>query len=170
MGYVGAVSPTKIDAALVERVARARPGTSFVFVGPRPDRGAFAAVEQLRNAHFFDARPRERLPAVYTALDACLLPYRDSPMNRACSPLKVREALALGIPIISTLVAELAEHPGAATVCASDDELLSAIDAAGRGELRLDPAAARWFTDATWDVRAREFAELLDGLAAEDAR
>lgn len=161
IGYVGAPSPTKVDLELVGRLARARPAYHFVFAGPPPEGAPARALDGLDNVHVLAPRPFEQAPALVAGLDVAFLPYRDTAVNRCCSPLKAREALALGVPVVSTPVEELQEHPGAAFVGADDDALLRHLDAVVAGDVRPDPDAVRWFTAATWDVRAAEFAAAL---------
>ncbi len=170
VGYVGVVSHTKVDVDLVARLAAARPDVSFVLAGPVPDPAFLAPCAALPNVHVVAPRAREAVPPVYAALDACLLPYRDTPMNRACSPLKAREAVAMGIPLIATPVDELRAHPGCGVVGQDEAALLDAVDALAAGRLAVDADAARWFTDGTWDARAAEFADVLDRVAGGGTR
>lgn len=159
-GYVGTLRSSKVDLELVERLAAARPHASFVFVGAVEEEAARDRLEPLANVHVLDPRPREGVAAVLRSLDACLLPYADTTMNRACSPLKAREALALGVPVVSTPVEELLAHPQAVFVGRTDDELLRHLDAVMDGA-RPDADAARWFSGPTWIDRARELVERL---------
>lgn len=158
-GYVGTLRSSKVDLGRVERLAHARPDASFVFAGSVEEAAAAERLGRVPNVHVLEPRPREGVAAVLRALDACLLPYADTPMNRACSPLKAREALALGVPVVSTAVEELLAHPGAVAVGHSDDELLEALDAAPGAH--PDPQAAAWFTGPSWTDRARQLLSIL---------
>jgi glycosyltransferase involved in cell wall biosynthesis len=162
LGYVGAITRTKVDVELVLRVARARPRYSIVLVGECPEPHDAERLASLPNVHLLPPRAPHDVAGVVSALDVCFLPYLGTAVNLACSPLKAREALALGVPVVSTPVDELREHPRACFVGADDAELLAHLDAVVAGRLRADPVAVRWFTDATWDVRARQFIALLE--------
>jgi glycosyltransferase involved in cell wall biosynthesis len=48
------------------------------------------------------SKPHYELPAWMQILDVALIPYRDTPLNRACSPMRLYDHLASGCPIVST--------------------------------------------------------------------
>lgn len=161
LGYVGAVIRTKVDVELVLRVAAARPAWSIVLAGECPEPDDVRRLTAQPNVHLLPPRGYRDVAGLVAALDVCFLPYLGTAINLACSPLKAREAMALGVPVVSTPVDELREHPRACFVGADDAELLAHLDAVVAGRLAPDPDAVRWFTDATWDVRARQLLALL---------
>lgn len=50
--------------------------------------------------------PAAARPGLFAAVDAALLPVRDTPLNRAKSPLRLLELLAGGVPVITQRVGE----------------------------------------------------------------
>jgi glycosyltransferase involved in cell wall biosynthesis len=72
---------------------------SIVLVGPEMDTGpALAGVPRLVR---LPALPYEALPAVARAADVLVMPYADLPVTRALQPLKLKEYLATGKPVVA---------------------------------------------------------------------
>jgi glycosyltransferase involved in cell wall biosynthesis len=106
------------------------------------------------------------LPAALADASAAILPYVGGDFGRRISPLKAREALAAGLPLVATDVPELrtlgrAVHLGrdAAALAAS----LEAALAAGPGALPSPEDLA----GESWEARAEALSEML--LAASGA-
>lgn len=106
LGYFGLIAEEWVDVGLVEHVARAMPQASIVMIG-----NITMNVESLRrlpNVHLLGHRPYKLLPAYCRGFDAALIPF---PMNEATlhsNPLKAREYLAAGLPVVSTAIPEVA--------------------------------------------------------------
>jgi hypothetical protein len=82
--------------ATVRAVAAANPQASLVFRGPQeaPD------PELAKFATLGPPVPFERLPALAAAADVLIMPYADLPVTRAIQPLKLKEYLATGKPVV----------------------------------------------------------------------
>ena len=97
-GYYGGLSPW-LDIDALVRAARNLPDWLFVFVGPvRCD------VDRLRaepNVRLLGEKPHAMLPAYVQHWTVSLLPFLDTVQIRASNPLKLREYLAVGAPIVS---------------------------------------------------------------------
>jgi glycosyltransferase involved in cell wall biosynthesis len=94
--YVGALWGGWMDWSLVERMARALPTTSFVFVGDHRGEGAGLPG----NCHFTGLVPQAALPALLEHARVGWLPWRRDAVTSATSPLKVYEYLAMGLPVV----------------------------------------------------------------------
>lgn len=101
-GYLGGLSP-RIDLDLLEAVAGE--GHSLLLVGPGPRAGGGPRLQRLLarpNVQWVGPRPYGDLPAYLGAMDVGLVPYADTPFNRASFPLKILEYLAAGRSVVST--------------------------------------------------------------------
>ena len=107
IGYHGALA-NWVDWDLVGSVAAANPDLSFVFVGP-----LFTGNERLPsgpNLHYLGHRDYRLLPNYLRGFDAGIIPFRVSPMTKACNPIKLWEYLAAGKPVVSTALPEVSQY------------------------------------------------------------
>jgi glycosyltransferase involved in cell wall biosynthesis len=59
------------------------------------------------NVHWLGRRPYEEIPAYGSAFDVAIMPWVDTPWIHRSNPIKLKEYLALGLPVVSTEFAEL---------------------------------------------------------------
>lgn len=93
-----------VDVELLAAVADARPDWSIVLIGE-----AATDVEALRsrsNVHLLGRRAYAMLPRYAAAFDVGLIPFRVNELTRAVNPIKLREYLAAGLPVVSTPLPE----------------------------------------------------------------
>lgn len=106
-GFYGSIHEW-IDQELLIKAAQSCPDWQFVFVGKtHVDTSALAA---LKNTHFLGAKAHDELPSYAQHWDVSLLPFKDCEQIRACNPLKLREYLSAGKPVISSTFPALAAH------------------------------------------------------------
>jgi glycosyltransferase involved in cell wall biosynthesis len=153
VGFVGSISDW-IDLELLDAMARERPEWSFVMVGPVKTR-----VRELRrrpNVTFTGERPHDEIPAYLGAFDVAIIPYRVTPATTAASPLKLREYLAAGLPVVSVDVPEVRPFVPPVRVAAGAGAFLEQIEAALAGGRPRRVSRA-----GSWDDRAEEMLKLL---------
>jgi glycosyltransferase involved in cell wall biosynthesis len=98
-GYMG-VTADYVDLPLLAQAARTRPDWSWVLLGDV--RCSTSPIAGLRNVHVLGGRPYEALPAYCRGFDVGLIPFRMNRLTRAVNPIKLREYLAAGLPVVST--------------------------------------------------------------------
>jgi glycosyltransferase involved in cell wall biosynthesis len=64
---------------------------------------------RLKNVRWIEKQPRERIPAILGASDACLVSLRRSDVLRSAVPSKIFEAMASGLPILLAAEGEAKE-------------------------------------------------------------
>ncbi|HLN26044.1 MAG TPA: glycosyltransferase [Patescibacteria group bacterium] len=164
IGFVGALVDYKVDFALIEAVARARPEWHWILIGAvgegQPD-SLIPAWGALRNLHLLGPRPYATLPAYLANIDVAVLPMRRNSYTEAMFPMKFFEYLAAGRPVVSTPLPALAAF---GDLCRTAEEAAAFTDAITRileGD-RPDPtscaAAARRHS---WNWRLDEMERLL---------
>lgn len=168
IGYYGALQ--KLDFALVEAVARARPAWSFVLIGPPVANRSLGQRGSLpANVHFFGARARETLPSVLAGLDAFWMPFVINELHNSMCPIKLYEALSAGTPVVSSDLHEVRAAAGDEIALADTFEgHLAALDAAIVNK-DSDGMIARLnsVVDMDWSDRLRIFEALLSGIPAQ---
>ncbi len=151
LGFFGLIADW-IDLELLEKVARAHPSGSLVLLGrARVELGALAG---LRNVHLLGPRPYASLPAYCKGFDAALMPFRINELTLNSNPLKVREYLAAGLPVVSTAIPEVERIPHC-LIGRSHEEFLEQLQQALRspGPRRERSAAVR---GESWQERLNE--------------
>ena len=98
IGFFGLIEP-RIDIELIDYLAEQRPEWTFLLIG----RVAIPPhlLPGRSNIHFIGKRPYESLPSYGRIFDATIIPYRQNRFNFHANPLKLREYLAMGKPVVS---------------------------------------------------------------------
>ncbi|MFQ3409822.1 glycosyltransferase, partial [Escherichia coli] len=65
------------------------------------------AVRNLPNVHFTGRRPYQSLPGYCKKFDIAVLPFVVNELTLAANPLKLREYLAAGLPVVATPLPEV---------------------------------------------------------------
>jgi glycosyltransferase involved in cell wall biosynthesis len=113
IGFTGSLR-NEIDVALLTEVAGLAPDLSFVFVGP-----VTADVRHLAaraNVRFLGAVPHADVVKYTASFDAGILPYVLTDYTADVMPMKLKEFIAAGLPIVSTHLPEICrfadQNPG----------------------------------------------------------
>jgi glycosyltransferase involved in cell wall biosynthesis len=104
IGYVGALGPW-FDVEAVEAAARALPDWRFRLAGQVED-PEVAALAGHPNLETLGEIPFGEVPGFLAGLDVALVPFRDLPLTRAVDPVKLYEALAMGLPVVARRLPE----------------------------------------------------------------
>lgn len=94
-----------------------------------------------------------------------MIPYRIDERMTFVNPLKLREYLSAGLPVVSTPVPEVTRFPGLARVASTPDEFVTAIEQALR-ETGPDARAKRSqaMQSETWAARVASVAQTIDEM------
>ena len=150
VGFVGGVDAHTFDAALFNRVAAMLSDLTFVIVGGCSLPAGWCLH---RHVHLLGQRPYESVPAYMAACDVLIMPWNRNRWIEACNPVKLKEYLAVGRPVVSTPFGELARYEGLVEV-ASDAETFSAairrcLVSAGNADRRIERVRHE-----TWTAKA----------------
>jgi GT2 family glycosyltransferase/glycosyltransferase involved in cell wall biosynthesis len=163
MGFFGGIDDYTIDVDLLHRTAEANPDTSLVVVGdatcPMGD------LTALPNVHWLGFQPYARIPSLARGFDVALMPWLDNEWVRHQNPIKLKEYLALGLPVVTTDYPELDPYRDRVLVAHDRSDFSSLVQQALSSP--PDPTALRESVRAcTWLARARELADLADRVPA----
>jgi len=98
-GFYGSIS-TWLDQDLLVQTIQALPHWNFVFIG-KADCNV-DKLEQFSNVYLLGSRPHTDLPKYIQNWNVAILPFVDNKQIQMCNPLKLREYLASGTPIVTT--------------------------------------------------------------------
>jgi glycosyltransferase involved in cell wall biosynthesis len=88
----------RMDVAFVGRLTADLPAGTVFLAGPAADPDP--ALLRLPRVVPLGSLPFDQLPALAAAADVLVMPYADLPVTRAMQPLKLKEYLATGKPVV----------------------------------------------------------------------
>jgi glycosyltransferase involved in cell wall biosynthesis len=158
VGFVGGIDAHTFDPPMFLDVAKALSTLQFVLVG-----GCSLPADwcTLPNVHLLGRRPYSEVAAYMAACDVLIMPWNQSDWIAACNPVKLKEYLAVGRPVVSTWFKELERYDGLVHVARGADEFAAAIKNALASEADPRPGRDR-VRSQTWTAKADE---VLAGLA-----
>jgi len=154
----------------VAGVARARPSWSIALIGQQLD--DLGAIAGLPNVHLLGRKPHELLPAYCKGMDVGIIPYRIDERMKFVNPIKLREYLSAGLPVVSTAVPEVRRY---GRWCAIAETIAETVAAIERALVDDSPASQRERSAAmaaeTWPERVASVARIVDDAArVKDSR
>jgi glycosyltransferase involved in cell wall biosynthesis len=124
VGFYGSIS-TWIDQELILHAAKMLPDWNFVFIGHIECN--IDNLLKVSNIHFIGAKNHCDLPNYIQHWNVALLPFKDNKQIQMCNPLKLREYLASGTPIVSTHFNALDEYKSHVTITNNKKDICQAI-------------------------------------------
>ena len=160
IGFYGALDDYVIDLDLMVRVARAFPKATLLVIGPKAMEIGRLLAEP--NVCYLGPVPYEQLPEYAAHFNVGIMPWLQNEWIRGCNPIKLKEYLALGFPIVSMRFPQLASYEDLVHAVDDAGAFVSAVAAALATD---DPAAAERrrasVRNASWDAIADRVGELL---------
>lgn len=159
IGFFGLLD-NRMDWDLVSSLVERRPEWTFVFIG-----NAHVPLMELTlfgNFRHVPAVPYEELPGHAAAFDVAILPYVVDGSTAGINPLKLKEYLALDIPVVTTPLPGVMEFREILYMAAGTEEFDTAIAGAlqsGRKEHQSD-----WIEGEAWLTKAETLSSWIDSL------
>jgi len=167
LGFYGTLRDW-VDFELLAHIARARPSWQIVLIGQ--ELCDTSAIRGLPNVHLLGQKAHHDLPAYCKGFDVGIIPYRIDERMQFVNPLKLREYLSAGLPVVSTPVPEVRRYPALARIAATPEAFVEAVEQALReGAAAQRAVRSQAMIDETWAARVAKveqtLAELLEGRA-----
>lgn len=163
-GFYGSLAGW-FDQQLFAVLAKLLPHWTFVLIGPaKTDISTLLAQPNIR---WLGSKPHHELPRYSQHWDVSLLPFLQNPQIKACNPLKLREYLAAGSPIVSTDFPALDGYRDLVKVsdCAAGfAEELEVIYCSRQDLNALRMIRQQRVEKESWQQRGQELKGLLDAL------
>ena len=165
IGYFGLIAAWT-DIELIEWLAVQRPHWNFLLVGH-----AHVAVDglaRLPNVSLVGAQPYESLPGWAKAFDVAIIPYRMNRQVMNANPLKLREYLATGKPVVTVPTPEVDRFKGVLSIAADREEFLAAVEAS-LNDMDSNAVARRMSAvqAMSWESRTQETLWVVAKILAE---
>lgn len=127
IGFIGAISNSKINWEYLIASSSLHPEWSFALIGPcldpLPDE-----ILNLKNIHFLGKKSPETLPGYVKAFDVCIIPYKGREFLESCFPTKSFEYLAAGKPVVSSYIPALEEFRHIVRLSKNKEEFVHHIE------------------------------------------
>jgi glycosyltransferase involved in cell wall biosynthesis len=159
VGFFGLIERW-IDLELVEYLAEKRPQWTFVLIGrvavPEDQ------VPRRPNIHYLGQRDYQELPAYGKQFDVSIIPYRLTQQVLHANPIKLREYLAMGKPVVSVSTPEIDKYADVVAIARTREEFLIKIDAVLASPPTPEETGRRMSRVASedWDSRLNEVLEI----------
>lgn len=169
LGFYGVIDE-RLDLALIDAVAAARPDWTLVMIGPVAKIDP-ALLPRRPNIVWLGARAYADLPAYLSGWDVALMPFAINAATRFISPTKTPEYLAAGRPVVSTPIADVVRHYGdldGVAIAGDADAFVAACAAQlalGRGEGDWLAPVDRLLATMSWDATASAIAARIEDAA-----
>jgi glycosyltransferase involved in cell wall biosynthesis len=160
IGFHGLIADW-VDVELLAHVAWSFPEGSLALVGKTAT--DVSQLKRLPNVHLLGRRPYADLPAYCKGFDVALNPFRINELTLNSNPLKVREYLAAGLPVVSTPTPEVVRL-NHCRIASGPDEFTREIERALENP-GPSPARSELMRNESWEAKVdelrRHFAESL---------
>lgn len=160
IGFYGLIEDW-IDLDLIADLAERRPGWTFLMIGRLAvDPGRLKA---LRNVVFAGPQPYRALPEWARGFDVAIIPYRLTRQVLNSAPLKLREYLATGKPVVAVPAPEIERFAALVRIARGPDQFINQIEEALANDTAADRARRIEATSTmTWAARIAEIVRTVE--------
>ena len=151
IGFYGTLQDW-VDLDLIAFLAERHPEWSIALIGQAL--ADTARVTRFPNVHLLGRKPHAELPSYCKGFDVGIIPYVISERMAYVNPIKLREYLSAGLPVVSTAVPEVAHYDHHCTVAADYPAFEQGIIAALAGDSPAQrQARSQAMTVETWSAK-----------------
>lgn len=166
VGFFGGIDDHTFDVEFIKKVVDMLPQLNFVFVG-----SVSANCDGLlskKNVWMLGQKSYEQVPHYGKYFDVAIMPWQQNRWIQVCNPIKLKEYLALGKPVVSTPFAELQKYRDMVYEAETPKEFAKCIRKA-LAEDNAERIAARRRTVElhSWDSKAQLVLQELFGKACD---
>lgn len=154
-----------VDFELIRQVAMRFSEGSVVLIGKTTVDAEqhIKVLDDVKNIHLLGRKPYSALPAYCKAFDVALNPFKINDLTLAANPLKVREYLAAGVPVVSTDIPEVRNLDGC-RIGSTPDEFIENIAELLRLKLSREEISDTMRTEG-WEARVEQLKIICPDLA-----
>lgn len=149
----------RMDVEILQHLNDAELG-SIILAGPEdnPD----PHIKTLRRVHCVGPMPSERLPGLAKEAAVLILPYADLPVTRAIQPLKLKEYLATGRPIVARNLPAVRDWADTLDAVADSNDFVAAVHRRVATGVPASQMSARQRLEAeTWARKSEQFLQFV---------
>jgi glycosyltransferase involved in cell wall biosynthesis len=164
IGFFGLIADW-VDLDLIRFLATSRPEWTFALIGKVAT--STKAVDNLPNVHLLGQKSYASLPGHAKAFDVALLPFVVNELTIAANPLKLREYLAAGLPVVASAIPEAEKLKHVLHVGRDPADFLNVIQGIiDSGHTGPQLSISQQMDSESWDAKVEELSHIVTRLAA----
>lgn len=162
LGFFGLIHEW-IDLELLAYIARERPDWTIVLIGKQSV--SMDSLAEYENVILAGQKPYNILPEFCKCFDVGLIPFKINELTMNVNPIKMREYLAAGLPVVATALPEIEKYRELVSIGYSPQEFLALIER----ELIEDSTDRKQYRslkmkEETWENKVEAISELVENL------
>ena len=159
--YFGLID-SRVDKELLIKVSHAFPEAVIRVIGPQVTDDK--ELRQAVNIRIEPAVAYENLPAAVSTADVFILPFVVNPLTNSCTPLKLKEYLATGRPVVSTFHPNVADWREHLLLAATHEEFITQLRSALQEDMPKNTHLQPLLESETWGAKAAQFLEFANNI------
>jgi glycosyltransferase involved in cell wall biosynthesis len=160
VGLFSQIDEHKVDFPLVEGLSDILSDMSIVLIGG--SNVDLSGLESRKNIYLLGRKPYEQVPHYAKCFDVCFLPFPQNRWIEAANPIKLKEYLALGKPIVSVPFSAIETYKDLVYVASDVNEFAEAVrEACNENDPELVAARRAQVSGSTWEAKAIEAMQAL---------
>jgi glycosyltransferase involved in cell wall biosynthesis len=164
VGFCGAIDDYTVDLELLKYAARSLTEMSFVLIGLSTV--DISDIASLPNVRYLGFRPYSDIPKFGANFDVGIMPWLQNDWIEYCNPVKLKEYLALGIPVVTTPIPQASEYPHLLNVANTSEGFVQAIRTAiAADNAHLRQVRRKAVENDSWQHKADEVLQLVSKIA-----
>jgi glycosyltransferase involved in cell wall biosynthesis len=157
LGFFGLVEDW-IDIELLAFLARSKPDWTLAIVGK--SNVDLTELRSLPNVLLPGRRPYEELPQWCKGFDVALCPFRLNELTRNVNPMKLREYLSAGLPVVATDLPEIRKYRSWCTIASDPTDFLAACQRTiAEDSVERRRARSEAMRSETWEARVADIGD-----------
>ena len=150
----------RLDTQMLTALSQRIDDGQIVLIGPQQDPDP--AVLSLPNVLAIGPRPFAELPSIARTADVLIMPYADLPVTRAMQPLKMKEYIATGRPVVVSDLPAVRNWSDCMDVSSTPEQFADAVMLRIAGGVTFQQREARQRLQSEgWSAKATELESAL---------
>lgn len=162
IGFFGLIADW-VDLELIRYLAVSRPNWNFVLIGKTATN--VQILEGVNNIHMLGPKPYKDLPLYAKGFDVAILPFAINELTLNANPLKLREYLAAGLPLVSSAIPEAEKMGNIVRIARNKIDFLNQIQTIlDSGAVGPQLAISKQMDSESWDQKVEQLSGIFMGL------
>ncbi len=160
IGWFGGLREHLVDFTLLEAIAKRYAQGTLLLIGDATT--SLESITKFPNVKWLGPRSFEEIPKLGSAFDVAIMPWKQNDWIKNCNPIKLKEYLSLGLPVVTMDFPEIHRYENLVRVAQSPEGFLDAIQNALDQDRTKEKASTRReaILKDSWDQRVLDLLDL----------